>query len=160
MRICGPRTRIFAVSHARAWKIVMGAAVSPVVQFVDVAKSYGPHVAVDGISLDIERGETVALVGPNGAGKTTSISLLLGLRAPDRGTVSVLGTFPRAAVAAGRVSAMLQRGDLPSGATVRDPVKLACAVYGRRRATASVIDGTGIGSFAGLRVEALSGGQR
>ena len=45
----------------------------------DVVKTYGAHVAVDGVSLTIEDGEFVALVGPSGCGKTTTLNLVAGL---------------------------------------------------------------------------------
>ena len=48
-----------------------------------LTKRFGALRAVDDLSLEIRRGETVALLGPNGAGKTTTISMLLGLLAPD-----------------------------------------------------------------------------
>lgn len=54
-------------------------------------KSYGGRVALDGVSLSVERGETVGLLGPNGAGKTTTLSILATLLQPDSGTVSVAG---------------------------------------------------------------------
>ena len=50
--------------------------------------------AVRGIDLSIAAGETVALLGPNGAGKSTTIDMLLGLIAPDGGTVSLFGRSP------------------------------------------------------------------
>ena len=54
-------------------------------------KRYGDVVAVDGLSLDVRRGECFGLLGPNGAGKTTTIEILEGLLAPDAGEVEVLG---------------------------------------------------------------------
>jgi ABC-2 type transport system ATP-binding protein len=66
--------------------------------FDSVVKRYGEVVALDRLSFTIERGETVALLGPNGAGKSTAVDLLLGLRAPDEGTVTVLGGPPARAV--------------------------------------------------------------
>lgn len=59
-----------------------------------VTKSYGAVLAVQGIDLEIRRGETVALLGPTGAGKTTTISMLLGLLLPTSGTVEVFGRTP------------------------------------------------------------------
>ena len=56
-----------------------------------VRKSYGEHVAVRNLSLEIRRGELVAFVGPNGAGKTTTIKMIVGLLQPDAGTVEVCG---------------------------------------------------------------------
>ena len=54
-------------------------------------KRYGDVVAVDGLSLEVHRGECFGLLGPNGAGKTTTIEILEGLLAPDAGDVEVLG---------------------------------------------------------------------
>jgi ABC-2 type transport system permease protein len=59
--------------------------------FSNVRKSYGTLVAVDGLSLSIRKGELFGLLGPNGAGKSTSVSLSLGLLAPDSGTVVIEG---------------------------------------------------------------------
>ncbi len=53
------------------------------VSFTGAVKTFGAVRAVDGVDLEIGRGETVALLGRNGAGKSTTISLLLGLNAPD-----------------------------------------------------------------------------
>ncbi|HYX62034.1 MAG TPA: ATP-binding cassette domain-containing protein, partial [Streptosporangiaceae bacterium] len=52
----------------------------PVVSFENVSKVYGRLRAVDGLTLDLRAGETVALLGPNGAGKSTSLDMLLALR--------------------------------------------------------------------------------
>lgn len=57
----------------------------------EVHKSYGPVKALNGIDLDVGRGEIVALLGPNGAGKSTLVSVIAGLRKPDRGNVWVNG---------------------------------------------------------------------
>src|SRR5215472_5374995 len=57
----------------------------PVVTFENVSKHYGRLRAVDGLSLDLRPGETVALLGPNGAGKSTSLDMLLALRKPTSG---------------------------------------------------------------------------
>ena len=58
---------------------------APVVSFENVSKHYGRLKAVDGLSLDLRAGETVALLGPNGAGKSTSLDMLLALRKPTAG---------------------------------------------------------------------------
>ncbi len=96
-----------------------------VVSFEEVRKAYGDvravdgaYVAVravDGLTLDLRPGETVALLGPNGAGKSSTLDLLLGLRTADSGTVRLFGTSPQAAIASGRVGAMLQTGGLMEG---------------------------------------------
>ena len=57
-------------------------------------KRYGDFVAVDGLDLDIRRGEIFALLGPNGAGKTTTVEICEGYRGRDAGEVRVLGEDP------------------------------------------------------------------
>ena len=57
-------------------------------------KGYGAHLALDGLTLSVRRGEIFGLLGPNGAGKTTTVSLAIGLLAPDAGTVTVAGQGP------------------------------------------------------------------
>lgn len=53
----------------------------------DLAKAYGDHVVLDGISLDAAPGQRLGLVGENGSGKTTLLRLLGGLEDPDAGRV-------------------------------------------------------------------------
>ena len=77
-----------------------------------LTKSFGRVDAVRGIDLRIDPGEIVAVLGPNGAGKSTTTEMILGITAPDEGTVRVFGQDPQAAVHAGRVGAMLQAGAL------------------------------------------------
>ena len=63
----------------------------PIIDLWNLSKSYGSHIAVDKLNLQIPRGEIFGLLGPNGAGKTTSILMMLGLIEPDSGTVKVCG---------------------------------------------------------------------
>jgi ABC-2 type transport system ATP-binding protein len=63
----------------------------PVLVCRGLVKRYGDVVAVDGLDLEVYRGECFGLLGPNGAGKTTTIEILEGLQRPDAGEVSVLG---------------------------------------------------------------------
>ena len=57
-------------------------------------KNFGTTRALDGLDLEVERGEVHGFLGPNGAGKTTTIRILLGLLRADAGTVSLLGGDP------------------------------------------------------------------
>ncbi len=62
----------------------------------DVAKSFGPIQAVDGLDLDVPEGACVGLLGPNGAGKSTTMKLLTAQAIADRGELEVLGhSLPR-----------------------------------------------------------------
>jgi NitT/TauT family transport system ATP-binding protein len=72
-------------------------AVSPIV-LGNVSKRYDGHVVLAGVGLTLEPGTVTALTGPNGVGKTTLARLLLGLEAPDRGSITGLDGVRRAAV--------------------------------------------------------------
>jgi ABC-2 type transport system ATP-binding protein len=56
-----------------------------------LTRSFGAHVAVSDVTLELRRGEVLGLLGPNGAGKTTTMQMLTGNLAPSRGTVSICG---------------------------------------------------------------------
>jgi ABC-2 type transport system ATP-binding protein len=115
--------------------------------------------AVRGIDVSIAGGETVALLGPNGAGKSTTIDMLLGLSAPDRGTVSLFGRPPADAIASGAVGAMLQSGALLRDLTVRELVSMMASLYPRPLEIAEVLATTGTEEIADRRTQKLSGGQ-
>src|SRR2546429_3587558 len=115
------------------------------VTFRDVVKVYHPDIrALDHVSFDIPRGETVALLGPNGAGKSTAIDTMLGLRTPTSGEVLVLGSRPAAAVAAGQIGGMLQTGGLPEGAKVAELIGLFRQLYRDPRPPAELMGLAGL----------------
>lgn len=68
-----------------------GAAASPAIHTVELAKRYGPTVALAGLSMTVPRGEVFGFLGPNGAGKTSAVKLLVGLAPPTAGEAWVLG---------------------------------------------------------------------
>jgi ABC-2 type transport system ATP-binding protein len=63
----------------------------PVVEIKDLTKKYGKVLALDRLTLSVERGQILGFVGPNGAGKTTAIKILVGLARPTSGSASVAG---------------------------------------------------------------------
>ncbi|MGY1709243.1 ATP-binding cassette domain-containing protein [Geodermatophilus sp. SYSU D00758] len=136
----------------------------PALSLESLTVRYGGTVAVDGLDLQLRRGETVALLGPNGAGKSTVVNAVLGL-VPFSGRITVLGRDPRAAVRAGCVGAMLQHGGLPGEARVGEVLGLVRRSFGRAgRAIAwplaDLVATAGIDGLLDRPVEALSGGQR
>jgi len=131
----------------------------PVVSFENVSKHYGSLKAVDGLSLDLRAGETVALLGPNGAGKSTSLDMLLALRKPTSGKIRMFGSDPYHGVKTGRVGAMLQSGGLMPEVTVLELVTLVTGLQPRPVPIATTLRRAGIESIADQRVDRLSGGQ-
>ncbi|MGH2961550.1 MAG: ABC transporter ATP-binding protein [Solirubrobacterales bacterium] len=131
-----------------------------IVSLSGVTHRFADVTAIDDLSLEIAPTETVALLGPNGAGKSTAVDLMLGLRHPDSGRVSLFGGSPRDAIARGRVAAMLQEGDLPPGARVAELVDLARGLYPNPVALADALRLADIEQVADRRAERLSGGQR
>ncbi|HRK22818.1 MAG TPA: ATP-binding cassette domain-containing protein, partial [Fimbriimonadaceae bacterium] len=57
------------------------------IQATEIRKAFGSLTAVDGISFEVQKGETFGLLGPNGAGKSTTINMLVGALAPDAGRI-------------------------------------------------------------------------
>ena len=135
-------------------------ATGSVVGFDQVTKTYGSVRAVDGLTLALHPGETVALLGPNGAGKSTTLDLLLGLKHPDSGSVRVFGGSPRDAIVAGRVGAMLQSGGLMDEVTVGELVRLACDLHPKPFPVADVLARASLTQMADRKVNKLSGGQQ
>jgi len=131
----------------------------PVVAFEEVSKAYGPVRAVDGLSLDLRHGETVAFLGPNGAGKSTSLDMLLALRKPTSGRIRVFGSDPYTSVKSGRIGAMLQSGGLMPEVTVREMVELVTMMHPRPLPADQTLKRAGIADIADRRVDKLSGGQ-
>ncbi|MFG2223733.1 ABC transporter ATP-binding protein [Streptomyces sp. NPDC048644] len=135
------------------------AAPAPVVSFQQINKSYGAVRAVADLNLELYPGETVALLGPNGAGKSSTLDLLLGLRTPDSGSLTLFGTTPQRAIEQGKVGAMLQSGGLMEGVKVRELVGLARDLHPRGYPLDRILETAGITGIADRMVGKLSGGQ-
>jgi len=102
-----------------------------------VTKRYGTLTALDGVSLDIHRGEFFGLLGPNGAGKSTLMSLVAGLRATDGGTLTLDGAPIATTNPAGRAALGLvpQNIALYRELTAEQNLRFFGELYGLRGAT-------------------------
>jgi ABC-2 type transport system ATP-binding protein len=136
--------------------------VDPAVQCRGVIKKYGELVAVDGLDLDVARGECFGLLGPNGAGKTTSIEMLEGLLAPDGGDVRVLGKKweTDAAWMRARLGIQLQETQLADKLTVTETLRLFRSFYREGFSIDELIATVELETKRDTWVLKLSGGQK
>jgi ABC-2 type transport system ATP-binding protein len=134
----------------------------PAVRVRGLRKRYGDVDAVNGVDLDISRGEVFALLGPNGAGKSTTVEILEGHRRRTGGEVSVLGVDPERATRdwRARIGIVLQTSNEQPELSVRDLVRHFAGYYPRPRDVDEVVDAVGLTTKAGARLAQLSGGQR
>ncbi|BDZ54270.1 ABC transporter ATP-binding protein [Agromyces marinus] len=134
----------------------------PAVRIRGLRKQYGTVAAVDGIDLDIPRGETFALLGPNGAGKSTTIEILEGYRLRSAGEVDVLGVDPAHGGLdwKARIGIVLQSGTESGAMTVREQLAHFAGLYPHPRDVDEVIAAVGLEAKERTRIAKLSGGQR
>jgi ABC-2 type transport system ATP-binding protein len=130
------------------------------VELSDVSKQFGRTQALEKISLKVAQGEVVALLGPNGAGKTTAISLMLGLRQPNTGTVKIFGANPKESASRLRVGAMLQESELPGSLKAIEILELFARQYANPLKVSNALELAGLTSEANKLAQTLSGGQR
>ena len=125
-------------------------------------KVYDGTAAVDGVDLDVARGEIFALLGPNGAGKTTTVEILEGYRKRDAGEVHVLGVDPGepSARLRERVGIVLQGTGEFDELTVGEVVRHFARFYPGAEDPATVIDRVGLTAKTRARTHTLSGGQK
>jgi lipooligosaccharide transport system ATP-binding protein len=137
------------------------------IEFENVEKRYGQKTVVDGLSFHVRAGECFGLLGPNGAGKTTTLRMLLGIAAPDSGTIRLCGEpIPsRARFARARVGVVPQFDNLDPDFTVRENL----LVFGRyfrlsaaqtRDLVPSLLEFARLESKADAKVGELSGGMK
>jgi len=127
-----------------------------------LVKRYADVVAVDGLDLDVARGECFGLLGPNGAGKTTTIEILEGLTAPDAGEVFVLGTTwaEGASYLREKLGISLQETQLADKLTVDEVLRLFASFYQDHRDPDEVLARLSLEEKRSARVGKLSGGQK
>ena len=125
-----------------------------------VSRSYGDVKAIDDISVQINRGELLAVLGPNGAGKTTLINLLLGRLNPDQGEVSLFGYAPRELRARRKTGAMFQVGTVPGTIKVKEHIELFSSYYPQPMPLDAAIEAAGLQGLEDRNFDKLSGGQQ
>jgi ABC-2 type transport system ATP-binding protein len=137
------------------------------IEIRNLTKRYGDFLAVDGISLDVARGEIFGFLGPNGAGKTTTIRILAGVSLPTAGAVRVNGLD--VTTDAVRVKAITgyipDRPFLYEKLTGRELLQFVTNLYGRAWRDAEpraveLLDYFGLANWADARIENLSHGMK
>jgi ABC-2 type transport system ATP-binding protein len=127
-----------------------------------IRKAFADVKAVDGLDLEVARGECFGLLGPNGAGKTTTIEICEGLTAPDAGTVELLGL--NWAAGAGelrqRIGIQLQETQFPDKLTVEETLRLFRSFFRRGISVKESIETAQLEEKRRSRVGGLSGGQK
>jgi ABC-2 type transport system ATP-binding protein len=125
-------------------------------------KSYRDTVAVDDVSFTVQQGEIFGILGPNGAGKTTTVECIAGLRAPDGGTIRVLGLDPRRdrTELTQRLGVQLQESQLPERLRVAEALALYSTFYQAPADWRVLMDVLGLADKAKTRFGKLSGGQK
>ena len=125
-----------------------------------VTKTFKHKKAVNNVSFTVGKGEIVALLGPNGAGKTTTISMMLGLRDPSEGNVSIFGKSPKHRDVRNRLGAMLQEVSVIDSVSVEEAIDLFRSYYTNPIAKETLLQLSNLESERKQRCEKLSGGQK
>ncbi|HEX4439504.1 MAG TPA: ATP-binding cassette domain-containing protein [Thermoanaerobaculia bacterium] len=143
---------------------------APILEYLSVFRRLGGRPVLDGFTLSVAEGETVALVGPSGSGKTTALKLANRLLEPDAGEVRVFGqpATDREAIALRReIGWVIQEGGLFPHWTVEENVAAVPRLLGwpaakRRERAVALLETVGLpaADFARRRPRELSGGQR
>jgi len=138
-----------------------------VLSAANIRKRYGEREVVAGLDIELKRGECFGLLGPNGAGKTTTLRMLLGLTAPDSGSIDVLGhAVPQAAREARiRIGVVPQMDNLDPDFTVAENLVVYGRYFGFKDAYVearlpSLLQFAALESRANSRIQELSGGMK
>jgi len=126
----------------------------------NVVKSFGTMRALDGITLRVKAGEIYGLLGPNGSGKTTLIRAIVGLVAPDSGTVTVLGSRMPDLDILGSVGYMTQAAALYPDISVEENLRFFAAISGADSNVDEVLKVVELEQRRKSVVATLSGGMR
>jgi lipooligosaccharide transport system ATP-binding protein len=139
----------------------------PIFRIDNLVKRFGAHLAVDGLSLEIRRGECLGVIGPNGAGKTTTIRMCLGQTAPDAGRIEAFGLPIPAQVreAKKRIGVVTQFDSLDPDFSCAENLRVYGRYFGLPAATLDqripkLLDFAALQSKAQARPGELSGGMR
>jgi ABC-2 type transport system ATP-binding protein len=135
---------------------------SPTLRIAGLRKAYADVQAVDGLDLEVARGECFGLLGPNGAGKTTTIEICEGLTEPDEGTVELLGLNWRTGAheLRQRIGVQLQETQFPEKLTVEETLRMFRSFYRRGIPVEESIRTAQLEDKRKGRVGQLSGGQK
>lgn len=132
-----------------------------------LTKTFGEHIAIDNVSLDVASGEVVGLLGRNGAGKTTTLSCIAGLLRPDRGSVAIEGAdgVEKGWKARKQLGFAPQDIALYPGLTTRQNLDFFARIGGlqprqAKDAVDEIAARLGLKDLLGRQVLSLSGGQR
>lgn len=143
----------------------MSASHSRAIVALDLVKSYGDRRALDGISLEVRRGELFCLLGPNGGGKSTLFRILATLSLPDAGTADIAGhdVVTEAAAVRARLGVVFQSPSLDGKLTILENLRCGGALYGLRGSDlesriAEAAKALNLTDRMGDVVETLSGG--
>lgn len=128
----------------------------------NLCKSFGDVIAVNGLNLEVKRGECFGLLGPNGAGKTTTIEICEGLTVPDSGTVEMLGcSWPdHADKLRQRIGIQLQETQFPDKLTVEEAVSLFRSFFHQGLTVERSIEMVQLDEKRKSYIGGLSGGQK
>lgn len=127
---------------------------------VQATRSYGPVIALGGVSLDVPAGQLLGLLGPNGAGKTTLLQLLAGLRRPTSGTVELFGGDPREPARRSRLGCTPQETGLPPTLRVHEVVDFVAGHFADPVPTGELLEQFGLTGLGRRQSGGLSGGQK
>lgn len=127
-----------------------------------LTKRYGNKTAVNGINLEIKRGQLVAFLGPNGAGKSTTIGMLTGLIPPSSGTITLGSSTPNQATYRQQIGVVFQDNVLDRQLTVKENLQLRAKMYAKTDTDwlEHLIDQFDLAPILNQPYGTLSGGQR